>query len=246
MFNNFSTNQELVGHLKSIGVLKTPLIISAFEKIDRKDFVPKQFENEAYGDYPLSIGQGQTISQPYTVAFMLELLQPQPGEKILDIGAGSGWTTALLAYIISQQGSTNYQLLRRGRIRAWRTISKEIPISNNQNELGKVYAIEVIPELCEFGAQNCNKYKFVSDGVAKFFCQDGNLGLKDYAPFDKILASAALSKKELPQAWKDQLKVRGRIVCPIMNSIFVFDKIKQDKWQEEEHYGFNFVPLVKR
>ncbi len=80
------------------GYLKSPLLIEAFKKIDRKDFVPKDLGNLAYINEPLHIGFSQTISQPLTVAFMLELLDPRPGEKILDVGAGSGWQTALLAY----------------------------------------------------------------------------------------------------------------------------------------------------
>lgn len=85
-------------------VLKNPRIIEAFEKIDRADFVLPEFHQEAHEDYPLPIGGGGTISQPYTVAFMLELLQPEPGDKILDIGSGSGWSTALLAQIVGEQG----------------------------------------------------------------------------------------------------------------------------------------------
>lgn len=96
--------QELVQHLKREGVLKTPAIITAFKAIDRKDFVPQEFQKAAYGDYPLPLVAGQTISQPYTVAFMLELLGPQKGEKILDVGSGSAWTCALLASIVGEKG----------------------------------------------------------------------------------------------------------------------------------------------
>ncbi|MFA5232580.1 MAG: protein-L-isoaspartate O-methyltransferase [Candidatus Paceibacterota bacterium] len=85
-------------------VLQTQSIIVAFRAVDRKDFVLKEYEQEVYGDYPLPIGFGQTISQPTTVAFMLELLQPGKGEKILDVGSGSGWTTALLAEIAGKEG----------------------------------------------------------------------------------------------------------------------------------------------
>ena len=85
-------------------VLKTPALIKAFLKIDRRDFVLPEYQDQAYEDHPLPIDSGQTISQPYTVAFMLELLQPKKGEKILDIGSGSAWTTALLAQIVGSTG----------------------------------------------------------------------------------------------------------------------------------------------
>lgn len=91
-------------HLKDAGVLKTKELVQAFLKIDRKDFVPPDFQESVYGDYPLPIGFDQTISQPYTVAFMLELLQPKKGEVILDVGSGSAWTTALLSHIVGNKG----------------------------------------------------------------------------------------------------------------------------------------------
>lgn len=99
-----STKELLIQSLIDEGVLKTPRIIKAFRAIDRADFVPEELKNEAYGNYPLPIGYGQTISQPLTIAFMLELLQPRSGEKIFDIGSGSGWTTALLSCITGVTG----------------------------------------------------------------------------------------------------------------------------------------------
>lgn len=94
----------MVTELVDGGVLKTPALIAAFRAIDRADFVPDSLRDQAYANHPLPIGYGQTISQPYTVAFMLELLQPQSGQLILDIGSGSGWQTALLAYIVGPTG----------------------------------------------------------------------------------------------------------------------------------------------
>lgn len=93
------THHELIGELVASGALRSTNLIPAFRKVDRKDFVPDELQHLAYIDGPLPIGSSATISQPSTVAFMLELLQPQEGDRILDVGAGSGWTTALLSQI---------------------------------------------------------------------------------------------------------------------------------------------------
>lgn len=97
-------NQALVKHLRDSGHLSSPRIARAFLSVDRQNFVPPELKSEAYSNVPLPIGSGQTISQPLTVAFMLELLAPEPGNKVLDIGAGSGWTTALLANLVGFKG----------------------------------------------------------------------------------------------------------------------------------------------
>ena len=87
------------------GVLKTPRIIEAFKNIDRKLFVPQVYSDSIYIDGPLPIGKNQTISQPSTVAFMLELLEVKEGDNVLDIGSGSGWSTSLLCDIVGENGS---------------------------------------------------------------------------------------------------------------------------------------------
>jgi protein-L-isoaspartate(D-aspartate) O-methyltransferase len=74
-----------------------PATLEAMRTVPRHDFLPLRLRSEAYADYPLPIGHGQTISQPYIVAFMTEAIRPQPGEKILEIGAGSGYQAAILA-----------------------------------------------------------------------------------------------------------------------------------------------------
>ncbi|MCK9454084.1 methyltransferase domain-containing protein [Sulfurimonas sp.] len=98
-------NNKMVDYLVDVGALKSSRIIEAFRNIDRADFVSDRDSIDVYADYPLSIGNGQTISQPRTVAMMLEMLLPNEGDRILDIGSGSGWTTALLAYIAGEGGS---------------------------------------------------------------------------------------------------------------------------------------------
>ncbi|MFH1597992.1 MAG: protein-L-isoaspartate(D-aspartate) O-methyltransferase [Patescibacteria group bacterium] len=96
--------ERLIKELIDQGVLKTPEIIEAFHTVRRRDFLPAGLVPEEEVNAPLPIGHGQTISQPLTVAFMLELLQPQPGDKVLDIGSGSGWQTGLLAYLVGDKG----------------------------------------------------------------------------------------------------------------------------------------------
>ncbi len=96
--------EQLISNLIEEKALGTPEIIEAFRSTDRKYFVLPEHRLEAYGDYPLPIGYGQTISQPTTVALMLEWLQPRAGQKILDVGSGSGWTTALLAHVAGPKG----------------------------------------------------------------------------------------------------------------------------------------------
>lgn len=102
----------MVEYLISIGALKTQRIIEAFLNIDRLDFVRNRYTKEAYENYPLPIGYGKTISQPYTVAFMFELLQPKSSDDILDVGCGSGWTTALLAYIAGKGSVMGVEIIK--------------------------------------------------------------------------------------------------------------------------------------
>jgi len=211
---------DLVDSLIKEGWLKTPRIIEAFRQIKRVDFLPDDIKDLAELNEALPIGYGQTISQPLVVAFMIELLDPQPRDKILDVGSGSGWTSALLAEIVGEKG--------------------------------KVIAIDIIPELVEFGKKNVSKYNFLEKGVAEFICADGSKGYQKEAPYDKILASA--SARELPKPWKEQLKIGGRIVTPIGSSIWLFIKKtpsfakatagKESEFEEIEYPGFAFVPLI--
>jgi protein-L-isoaspartate(D-aspartate) O-methyltransferase len=97
-------NVELVESMIGRGVLKSERIKEAFLRVDRAYFVPEEFREMIYVDRPLPIGEGQTISQPSTVAFMLELLGVDEGDNVLDIGSGSGWTTALLCYLVGESG----------------------------------------------------------------------------------------------------------------------------------------------
>jgi len=105
-FNDGETSRDdLLHHLKrGSDVLRSENLERAFKDIDRKDFVPGDYLSEAYEDYPLPLAAGSTISQPTTVAFMLELLDIQEGDRVLDVGSGSGWTTALIAHMVGADG----------------------------------------------------------------------------------------------------------------------------------------------
>lgn len=96
-------NKDLLeSTLKAKDVLKDKRILEAFRYVDRVDFVPSEMKEYAYFDKPISIGFWQTISQPFTVGFMLKLLEIDLWNSVLDIWAGSWWTTALLAYITGE------------------------------------------------------------------------------------------------------------------------------------------------
>ena len=191
---------QLIEQLIHEGYLFTPRIVEAFTHIKRGDFIPPSLRENADTNVPLSIGWGQTISQPLTVAFMLELLRPEPGSIVLDIGYGSGWTTALLAHIVSEEGRVGS---------------------------GKVFAID----------------NFLEKGIAEMICGDGTRGWEEHASFDCIHAAA--SARNIPQPWKDQLRIGGRLVLPVENSIWLLIKKSQDGFEEHEYPGFAFVPLIE-
>lgn len=186
---------------------QNPYIKQAFQAVKREDFLPDDVKQEAYVDAPLPIGYGQTNSQPWTVRKMLEWLDPQPGEHILDVGSGSGWTSALLASIVGSKG--------------------------------RVYAVEKIPQLVEFGRHNCAAYTNLRN--IAFFEAGSSIGLPEKAPFDRILVSASAQK--LPDDLITQLKPTGRMVIPVQSDILVIT-LGSGVPQVTKHPGFMFVPLI--
>jgi protein-L-isoaspartate(D-aspartate) O-methyltransferase len=200
------SKNDLIQHLMNCGAMYSSNIIEAFKNIDRIDFVVDQNASDIYEDYPLQIGYNQTISQPRTVAMMMEMLEPQEGQKILDIGSGSGWTTALLSFIVGDSGS--------------------------------VLGMERITDLVRFGNSNLEKYHFKNTTIIQARENLGMVGEK----FDRILVSAAA--KEFPIELTEQLKVGGKLVIPVGNTIYEIKKRKNGELESIEHYGFTFVPLI--
>jgi protein-L-isoaspartate(D-aspartate) O-methyltransferase len=99
-----SENDRLIEHIRSIGYLKSINVEGALRRVPRELFVPEEVRQLAYRDAPLHIGKNQTISQPSTVVAMTEALDIKKGQKILEIGTGSGWQSAILAKLVGDKG----------------------------------------------------------------------------------------------------------------------------------------------
>ncbi len=189
--------------------MATDVVAEAMGTLNRKDFVPAYLAHRANDDVALPIGFGQTISQPTTVRMMLRWLEAKSGDKILDIGSGSGWTTALLSTLTGPRG--------------------------------RVIAVERIPELLEYGKNNCRK---VGTRNAKFYLAGAHYGFPRLAPYKRILVSAAA--RQLPQEILDQLAVGGKLVIPVNNDILVVTRLAENRFATEKYEGFVFVPLIEK
>ncbi|RLC38496.1 protein-L-isoaspartate O-methyltransferase [Candidatus Falkowbacteria bacterium] len=142
---------QLVNELISAGYLKTPEIIDAFSEIYRKDFLRPEDKKDADLNEPLLIGYKQTISQPLTVAFMMELLSPKKNDKILDVGSGSGWTTALLARIVGGKGRVyGVEIIKELKKFAEKNISKYNFIKNGTTKIFQRDGYKGLPEYAPF------------------------------------------------------------------------------------------------
>jgi protein-L-isoaspartate(D-aspartate) O-methyltransferase len=200
--------EELIKSLIERGVLKSPTIAKALKKVDRADFVPSGMKDLAYADEALPIGETQTISQPYTVVFMLELLEPKEGERIMDVGSGSMWQSAILAEIAGDKG--------------------------------KVYSIEINKDIFEFGKTNISKYPELMKRI-ETYNQNADPAPTG-AKLDGVIAAAEVA--EVPQSWRDQLNVNGRLVYPKNGSIFLEIKRSEHEFEVSQFPGFAFVPFV--
>ncbi|MBA3047405.1 protein-L-isoaspartate O-methyltransferase [Patescibacteria group bacterium] len=207
---------SLINELIQSKYLKSPEIIDAFRKIKREDFLLDQDEGMAEVNVPLSIGHGQTISQPLTVAFMLELLRPEKGDKILDIGSGSGWTVALLAQIIGKKG----KIYGVERIEELKKFAENNILKYNFINKG---IVEII---------HGDGYKGLP-GYAPF---DKII----IAAAAEEIPTALL--KQLKVGGRLVIPVGRQYET---QDIVAVDKIGKDEFKEKRYPGFVFVPLVK-
>jgi protein-L-isoaspartate(D-aspartate) O-methyltransferase len=182
-------------------------VLDAMLTVPRHMFVPQFEKSSSYSDGPLPIGHGQTISQPYIVAYMTELLELQGDEKVLELGTGCGYQTAILA-----------------------EIAKE------------VYTIEVVRELGK-SAQKLLTETFNYFNIFFKFA-NGREGWDEYAPFDRILLTAAPTR--FPQNLFDQMAEGGIASAPVgdyFQRLIKYRKIK-GKIKSEALIGVSFVPFV--
>ena len=216
------TLEGLIKSLKSLGVLRSKRLEEALRKIKREYFVPEKYRGSAYIDYPLPIGHGQTISQPYTVVTMTEMLDVKPGQKILEIGAGSGWQAALLGYLVGPKGKIytveiNEWLADFARNNISKTGLKNVEAIHGDGSLG-------LPK--------------------EFFRKRFSTNLTEKG-FDRIIITAAASK--VPEPLKEQLREGGKLVAPIGNifnqRMVLFEKEGSELKEIEEKGYFRFVPL---
>lgn len=202
--------KKLLDSLREKGI-EDERILDAMMVIPRHWFLDNAFEQIAYQDKAFQIAAGQTISQPYTVAYQTQLLNVQPYEKVLEIGTGSVYQASVLA------------------------------------EMGaKVYTIERQRELFEINKSFFLKSKYRN---IHFFYGDGFEGLPTYAPFHKILITAAAPV--LPEKLVAQLKPGGIMVIPLNNEdndlqvMMRFTKNADGSLKEERFSKFSFVPMLK-
>ena len=210
--------EDLVQHLINRRVLTKKEVIDAMLKVPRHKFLPKEAINTAYIDSPLSIGLGQTISAPHMNAMMCELLNLKEGDKLLEVGTGSGYHAALCAEIIA-------------------------PIDSNSP--GHVYTIERHKKLADRARKNLEETGY--EDIVTVIHGDGTLGYPKEEPYDKILVTAA-SPKKIPQPLKDQLKDKGLICIPAGSrefgqNLYIIRK-EGKEYKVDKITGVRFVSLI--
>jgi protein-L-isoaspartate(D-aspartate) O-methyltransferase len=200
--------KKLVDSLRDKGITDEDLL-KAMMNIPRHYFLDTALEHIAYQDRAFPISEGQTISQPYTVAYQTQLLEVKPFEKVLEIGTGSAYQATVLA----EMGALVFTIERQKKL----------------FDLNKSFVLK-------------SKYPNI-----KYFYGDGFEGLPTYAPFDKIIITAAAPF--IPPKLIEQLKTGGKMVIPLENNgrqkMLRLTKKEDGSYDEEAFSDFSFVPMLK-
>lgn len=199
---------KLIELLKKKGISDERLL-QAMTYVPRHFFLDPGFDKVAYEDRAFPISEGQTISQPYTVAYQTQLLEIKPYEKVLEIGTGSGYQSIVLA----EMGAQVFTIERQKKL-----------FDEHRNFVLR------------------NKYPNI-----KYFYGDGYEGLPTYAPFDKIIVTAAAPF--IPPRLVEQLKTGGKMVIPVgeghVQRMMRLTKLADGSMLEEIYDNFSFVPMVE-
>jgi len=200
--------KQLVDTIRQKGITDEK-VLNAINTIPRHFFLDSAFAKTAYEDRAFPIGEGQTISQPYTVAYQTQLLEVKPFEKVLEIGTGSAYQASVLAEL----GVALY------------TIERQKPLFDANKNFAYL-----------------KKYHNI-----KFFYGDGYEGLPTYAPFDKVIITAAAP--DVPQKLIDQLKAGGMMVIPVgtgdVQRMMRITKQENGSLKEQVFDNFSFVPMIE-
>jgi protein-L-isoaspartate(D-aspartate) O-methyltransferase len=186
-----------------------PRVMTAINSVPRHEFVQQQHLPLAYANRPLPIGYGQTISQPYIVALMTDLIKPQPDDRVLELGTGSGYQAAVLAEVTEH-----------------------------------VYSMEIIEALGKQAGERLVRLEY--DNITTRI-GDGYYGWEEYAPFDKIVVTAAAS--HIPPPLVQQLKPGGIMVIPVGSSfltqqLLLVEKEPDGQVLTRQIAPVKFVPLT--
>ena len=209
---------DLVRRLRNNGYIKSEEMERALRTVPREEFVSPDTRNHAYRDSPLPIGLGQTISAPHMCVIMCEALNLEPGLKILEVGAGSGYHAALCAEMVAPQAT-------------------QTP--------GHVYTIEIVPGLIEFAKGNLTRSGY--DDRVTLIQADGGIGLPGHAPFDRILVAAAAPSipepliDQLGPGGIMLIPVGGK---GFFQELMMVEKDQDGKVVQKRWGGVAFVPLT--
>ncbi|HEU5054325.1 MAG TPA: protein-L-isoaspartate(D-aspartate) O-methyltransferase [Hanamia sp.] len=200
--------KKLLDSLREKGITDEK-VLNAMMNIPRHFFLDTALEHIAYQDRAFPIGEGQTISQPYTVAYQTQLLEITPYQRILEIGTGSAYQ----AMVLGEMGANVFTIERQ----------------RNLFEHNKKFILR-------------SRYPQI-----KYFYGDGFEGLPTFAPFDKILITAAAPF--IPPKLVEQLKPGGKMVIPLEDNgvqrMMRLTKNSDSSIDEETFSNFSFVPMLK-
>ena len=185
-------------------------VLEAMRTVPRHLFVRQKDVSRAYNDYPLSIGYGQTISQPYIVAYMTEMLQVEPQHRVLEVGTGSGYQAAILSHLVQE-----------------------------------VYTVEIVRALAKKATDRLQRLDYRNIRVK---AADGYYGWEAYAPFDRIIVTAAATL--VPPPLLKQLRPGGKMCIPVggqyaVQYLTLVEKSKEGDIKMKKVLPVRFVPLTR-